>query len=321
MLPIPAAAIINATTEEVVFRGAILSILNKLPGWLAVVISGVTFAISHWSSGIPSGMVGVGAAFMFGMALALLYRLSKSILLLITVHCVVNAVMLVSLQSSIQVVVDMDSFVMPRRPLGPIVSWDTLVGLGWESYVRVLHPALREEQTGETLAAVPWRDIASTDIDLATADWFTVSGVRLHTGKSGFGWDIEPYVGPGDPKVAPRLFPHLLDGVNGPCWVGYWTGYGHERPENAQTLSLGRNTRTYDVLPLTSTQRDVMATGSATLPTYPDIAWDEGASFLMVTDIDLPCTVIGCTTAVAQRIFADSELEALRVDPAAPIVT
>ncbi|MDO4784916.1 MAG: hypothetical protein Q3997_07525 [Propionibacteriaceae bacterium] len=167
---------------------------------------------------------------------------------------------------------------------------------------------------------MPWREIAPPDIDVATADWHSVSGVRLHTGKSAPGWDIEPYVGPGDPRVAPSVFRHLREGAIGACWIGYWTGYGRERPEGAQALSLGGGVRTYHVVPLTPTLHDAMAAGTDALPIYPDIAWDEGGSFLMVADLDLPSTVIGCTAALARRVCADSGLEALLVDPDAPIV-
>ncbi|TWH35055.1 hypothetical protein L600_000100000590 [Isoptericola variabilis J7] len=53
---------------------------------------------------------------------------------------------------------------------------------------------------------------------------------------------------------------------------------------------------------------------------WPDIAWDEHGTFLAVADIDLPCTVLGCTVAVAQRLVEDPDLETVSVRPEDPIV-
>lgn len=212
--------------------------------------------------------------------------------------------------------IGIDTFSMPNLPRRSNDSWASLVGSEWASYVRVLHPAARDIE-GE-LEPVPWRDIAPTGIDLAAADWHAASGVRLHTGRTGSGWDIEPDVGPGARWVAPALARHLLERPVGTCWLGYWTGYGRDRPAGAQVLSLGEDT--YDVLPLTAGLGDRLAAGTGLRATYPDIMWDEGGTFLMVANVDLPSTILGCASTVAQRVCADPGLETLMIDPLASIV-
>lgn len=214
-------------------------------------------------------------------------------------------------------VIGIDTYSIPNLPRRSNDSWESLVGSRWAAYVRILHPAARETETG-TLVPVPWRDIAPAGTDLAAVDWHAASGVHLHTGRTASGWDIEPDVGPGARWVAPALSQHLLESFVGTCWLGYWIGYGRDRPEGAQALSLGEDT--YDVVPLTPGLGDRLTAGTSLRSTYPDIMWDEGGTFLMVANVDLPSTILGCATTVAQRVCADPGLETLMIDPLASIV-
>ena len=53
----------------------------------------------------------------------------------------------------------------------------------------------------------------------------------------------------------------------------------------------------------------------------PDVVWDEAGTFIILADIDLPSTVIGCQKGIAERLLRNPGLEAVRVDGAAPVVT
>lgn len=97
LLMIPLAALVNAATEEAIFRGALFSTLAGWPTWAVIFLSGAVFGLSHWSSGIPSGPIGALAAALFGLALASLRASSRSLVLPITSHFVVNVVILTSL--------------------------------------------------------------------------------------------------------------------------------------------------------------------------------------------------------------------------------
>lgn len=94
---VPLVALINALVEEIVFRDASFAVMRGAASWAKVFCSGLAFGVSHWSSGIPSGPVGVAAAAVFGWALAALYAKSKSLGLVVAVHCVVNIAMIVAL--------------------------------------------------------------------------------------------------------------------------------------------------------------------------------------------------------------------------------
>lgn len=197
-------------------------------------------------------------------------------------------------------------------------TWEALVGSGWPAYVRILHPAFNLGSAGE-LQAVRWRDVAAVDSDLRTANWSGISGARLHSGTTGAMWSIEPEVGPGDPSITPNVLGRLIEGA-GPVMLGQWTGYGNrERPSGARVISRLGGARTYYVVPI-DPLRGHLTPLAEQLLARPDIAWDEAGSFLGVSDIDLPCTIVGCTSAIAQRLLASPDLEAVLVEPSAPIV-
>ena len=52
----------------------------------------------------------------------------------------------------------------------------------------------------------------------------------------------------------------------------------------------------------------------------PDVVWDEAGTFIILADIDLPSTVVGCQKGIAERLLRCPGLEAVRVDGAAPVV-
>lgn len=54
-------------------------------------------------------------------------------------------------------------------------------------------------------------------------------------------------------------------------------------------------------------------------PVLPNRMWDEGGTFLLDADTDLPGIVVGCTAEIAVAIEADPRLESVRVNPHDPI--
>lgn len=184
--------------------------------------------------------------------------------------------------------------------------------------MRILHPAFKLGPAGE-LQAVRWRDVAAVGSDLRTAGWSDISGAQLHSGTTGPMWTIEPEVGPGDPSIKPNVLGRLIDGA-GPVRLGQWTGYGNrERPTSAQVISRLGGARTYYVVAI-DPLRGHLTPLEEQLLSRPDIAWDEAGSFLGISDIDLPCTIVGCTSSIAQRLCSSPDLEVVLVEPSAPIV-
>lgn len=87
LLPFLSVALAAPVVEEVIFRGLIQSRLaHALPGWPAVVLSALLFALCH---GQP---VWMGYAFVLGMVLGIMAWRTGSILPSILTHIVFNAI-------------------------------------------------------------------------------------------------------------------------------------------------------------------------------------------------------------------------------------
>ena len=200
------------------------------------------------------------------------------------------------------------------RPIPEGHSWRTLVGEGWPAYVRVLHPASRWIDGVEH--PVRWREIAPEGVSIATAGWSEVSGIGLHEGTVGPGWDHEPGIGP-SPLILPVLLRQILTGCSeGRLWMGEWDGWGdRKRPAGSRPLTVPG--RRYHV---TATSRRELLTGLDP-DRLPDVVWDEAETFIILADIDLPSTVVGCREGIAEGLLRNPNLEAVRVDGGAPIVT
>ena len=200
------------------------------------------------------------------------------------------------------------------RPIPEEHSWRTLVGEGWPAYVRVLHPASRWIDGVEH--PVRWREIAPEGVSIATAGWSEVSGIGLHEGTAGPGWDHEPDIGP-SPLILSVLLRQILTGRSeGRLWVGEWDGWGdRKRPAGSRLLTVpGRRYH------LTATSPRELLPGLAP-DRLPDVVWDEAGTFIILADIDLPGTVVGCCEGITEGLLQNPTLEAVRVDGGAPIVT
>ena len=199
------------------------------------------------------------------------------------------------------------------RPIPEGHSWRTRVGEGWPAHVRVLHPASRRIDGVEH--PVRWREIAPEGMSIATAGWLEVSGIGLHKGAAGPGWDHEPDIGP-SPLILPVLLRQILTGCSeGRLWMGEWDGWGvRKRPAGSRPLTVPG--RRYHVT-ATSPQELLAGLDPERLP---DVVWDETGTFIILADIDLPSTIVGCCEGIAEGLLRNPGLEALRVDGGAPVV-
>jgi hypothetical protein len=210
-----------------------------------------------------------------------------------------------------------------RLATGRAGTWSELVGSGWESYWRLLHPAYK---IGTILEPVRWSQLTSPQAttNLANASWFDISGVRLHKGRSGDGWDIEPDVGPDDGQVANRALQKLMAEEPG-CgvWVGQWIGYGDATDQQVAKADVMVNRdRSFAVHHFTWD----MALGwlqqlqqGASVP-LPNIAWTDAGSWMISSDVDLPSSIVGCTSRIGEALRTEPSLECIEIEPDAPIV-
>jgi membrane protease YdiL (CAAX protease family) len=75
-------ALANAALEEAAYRGVVLDALDTAlgPGVVAIVLQALAFAALHFQSGFPRGVIGVGLAFVYGLALGGLRRKAGGLL-------------------------------------------------------------------------------------------------------------------------------------------------------------------------------------------------------------------------------------------------
>lgn len=82
-LIVPIFAIVNAFSEEVIFRGVLQNSLDKIFGernWVTHVLQAAAFAIVHFAGGFPNGKIGYLMVFVYGLMLGYLRMRSKGML-------------------------------------------------------------------------------------------------------------------------------------------------------------------------------------------------------------------------------------------------
>ncbi|HYH55247.1 MAG TPA: CPBP family intramembrane glutamic endopeptidase [Anseongella sp.] len=84
-------ALINAFTQEIIFRGVFQDSLcaSLGRGWPALLVQAFVFGLIHYV-GVPDGISGIIMAFAYGIALGVLKNLSGGLLLPIAVHFVTD---------------------------------------------------------------------------------------------------------------------------------------------------------------------------------------------------------------------------------------
>jgi hypothetical protein len=213
----------------------------------------------------------------------------------------------------------MNKILIPNKSHRNDNTWASMVGANWLFHLRILHPAERLSSDG-SWRPVRWKEIASADIDLATASWFDVSKVQLHSGPSGDGWDREPDIGPEDVRFRVPLLKCLFKENPTTIWVGQWDGWGNfSKPKQASKLEIPSMLRSYYVVALTQTLEESL-TNCEKPDVLPDLIWDEAGTFMCVSDIDLPSTIVGCNEEIAERLLRNPALETVRINSGAPIV-
>ncbi|MDO5066984.1 MAG: hypothetical protein Q4D96_06870 [Propionibacteriaceae bacterium] len=184
--------------------------------------------------------------------------------------------------------------------------------MDWPCFVRVFNPASTPDGS-----PVRWAEL-SPGVDLARASWESLTGRRWQSDNPGSFPVHEPYEGADSHHSRVPLMQVLLEQATGAVSVGQWDGYCLPRPEGSRHVVTNGGHRGYFVVEVTP------ELGRALLeptdpPVLPNRVWDEGGTFLVDADTDLPSIVIGCTAKVAAAIEADPRLECVRVNPHDPI--
>ena len=189
----------------------------------------------------------------------------------------------------------------------------SLLPVTFETYARVLHPASRDTDHGESLD-VAWSAVAAANgrIAHATMEWVAITGdwrFEQYATQPDV-WDLPPSTGSLPPRTARSLAEALAPFTATPskCWFGVWEGYG-----DAPGL-----TRTVPLIAMPQRKMALLrgplgAAGSAFSGLgWPDSAslwWPDDHSWCVATDIDLMSTYVGGSAECIGAVLADSRLE------------
>jgi len=200
----------------------------------------------------------------------------------------------------------------------------SVVPAGFETYLRIFHPAYRRRGEAGEVAAVSWAEIAKTHGKVAHP------GMQLDviTGRE---WsrndqpppDIDdwPEVGSFPSELATPLVAALTPHTATPdhCWFAIWFGWGDLQDDNliCRSPRFDLPALTYHLLegPI-----DNFVTGIAPTRQFPygyrspSLCWPDDSTWCLATEIDFNSTYVGCSEACSRDILAPPDVEALVVD-------
>lgn len=193
-----------------------------------------------------------------------------------------------------------------------------LVPAGFESYVRIFHPAQRD---GRPLR---WSEIAAEHGRIAHAG-MQLGGItgrlrnEYHHGERDI-WDQAPAEGMLPPHVVGPLIEVLPRHTQTPdlCWFAAWEGFGALRDDVKGAPMFAVPSRRYHLLvgPVAAAGEPVMN------PPWKQTAnlwWPDDHACCVATEIDLRSTYVGCSQACANALLAQPDFEAYPIDAGAGI--
>jgi hypothetical protein len=195
---------------------------------------------------------------------------------------------------------------------------DGLVPRGFQSYVRVLHPAKRLNPPGY----VHWAQIADqlgTTID-AESQLEELLGLDDLSNKCAF-WDVAPTRG-GLDNVLRRAIASVLareTDSESSILFAVWEGYAGlpMLVEGAPIQEIWPHTRFHL---LSGTLRDYIAWPARHDRLSPDMVWPTDRSWFIRSDTDLASSYIGCSSLAAAELGKTETIELVHVSPQTSII-
>lgn len=115
------------------------------------------------------------------------------------------------------------------------------------------------------------------------------------------------------------------DSDSGFVTIGFWPGYGLGTPEESPLTQLERDEsyssegwrEAYYFRGPLDVLRAAAEVGldDVLSAEWPNVTWPEDHSWFIFSEIDFDSTLVGCSSAMAARILADRDLEAMEVGP------
>lgn len=93
-LVVIAVALINGLREELMYRGILQTASESyFPAWFQIAFQAVFFGSLHFIAGFPQGWLGVGLTALWGAAIAIQYKIFRSMSLSWMTHSMADAIM------------------------------------------------------------------------------------------------------------------------------------------------------------------------------------------------------------------------------------
>jgi hypothetical protein len=232
-----------------------------------------------------------------------------------------------------------DWLAVRRAPFGSYCV-TSVVPAGFSAYVRILHPA--RGMHGERLH---WADVAAkTDGTMHRLVEFHAINRSRVAGLAAAATPPEPGNLPSDLlKVAcAALAKHTSTPDH--CWFCLWNGYGWlDETDTAVTLRVSKEAGPQSTLVAEDwpaaprihfPQRDYLLfegpleaannlgwnmPGGGFVPQSPNLFWPEDRAWCVASEIDLFCTLVAGSNALAETLLEDPRLEVWRVFPNDPV--
>ena len=251
------------------------------------------------------------------------------------------------LQPSVRIV-ESDWLVSRLRFFGSGVAG--VVPDGFSAYVRILHPA----RCATNNDPVSWAQVAAWS---GCSMHRLVQFHRIAESLPSYGIGPKPWDGqspePGNLPIdllrvlCATLGEHTRTGNS--CWFCLWDGYGWLHGSTASAMAKGRRPAPslnvldgaskipYDVQnvprvhlphrdyllfegPLSAaTELGWSPSSDVFFSKSPNLFWPQDHAWCVASEIDLFCTLVGGSEALAEALLANSSLEAWRVDPGDPV--
>ena len=198
-------------------------------------------------------------------------------------------------------------------------QWGTRVcsvaPLGFEAYVRILHPAFGPPPDRTQL---PWREIGERLHHSVHAEtqWETLEELAAIAGGRP-PWHEDPAIGRCPPEVRTTLGEHLSRHTQTPAEIYYamWIGFADVQSVVRQAPQFTLPGREYALLngPITAFP-SVIESKSAHIA-GPSLSWPADRAWCVATEIDFRWTYVAGTEAFVSAMQVDQRLEVLRTVP------
>jgi hypothetical protein len=190
----------------------------------------------------------------------------------------------------------------------------SLVPVGYEAYLRILHPA-RASSPDRTIlwsTAARWAGC----VIHPEVQWQAIADV-INASPEALPWSEEPSLGICPPEVITPLSEHLAEhtGSADSIMFGMWVGFSDVRAVEKGAERFRLPGREYVLLHGPVAFAGEIVVSPFSVRAGPNIWWPDDRAWCVATEVDHRSTYVGGTESCISSIERDARLETLRTEP------